>query len=253
MRLYLYALIDNKHTPDLSEIKVVANPEGRLSKISLGEIAAIVSDIDVDELMSTRRHMLCHTKVLETVMQHCSILPFSFGTIVDDMAALSDLIEGHHQRLVADLNALEGYIEVGIRATWNESLIFNEIIEENTDLERLAAQIKTRPVAETYHARIDLGREVEARMKAKKEVEANELSERLSRITGQVVTRVPGSDMVVLDNAYLIKAVNEHKLISELEAIDAENKNRFTFKVLSPVPPYNFVSLKLETNSKMAA
>jgi hypothetical protein len=253
MRYYVYALIESKHTPDLSGLVAVGNPDTALKLVAIGDIAAIVSEFELDEIISTRRHMLTHTKVLENVMLQCSILPFSFGTIVDGIAKINALIEGHQRRLSADLKALDGYIEVGVKVTWNEDKIFKEIMQESAEISRAAAQLKTRPAAETYYARIDLGREIETQMKSKKAVEGAKLIERLSAFVDLKVIKEPKAEMVILDAAFLVRANKEAALINELEAIDRENPERLTFKLVAPVPPYNFVSLKLNVQNQIAA
>ena len=126
-------------------------------------------------------------------------------------------------------------------------------MSDNAEIARTAAQLKTRPATETYYARIDLGREIENQMKIKKQAEGKKLAERLSAFVDMKVLKEAVAEMVVLDAAFLIRSEKEAALLKELEAIDAENPGRLTFKVISPVPPYNFVSLKLDVSEKMAA
>ncbi len=252
-RFYMYALVKNEAEATFEHVKPVGNPDASLRWIPVGKVAAIVSDIDEDEIMSTRRNMLTHTKALEEIMQDRAILPFSFGTIVDDVAAVEQLIHGQENRLLADLNSLDGYIEVGVRATWDETVIFREIVETNADLRRLADQIKTRPATETYYDRIELGRQVEAVVKTKREAESQSLAALLGAIATKSKIHDSTADMVVLDAAFLVEVSREKELFAVLEDAERKNPDRFAFKYLSPVPPYNFVSLKFPGKQAKAA
>jgi hypothetical protein len=252
-KLYAYALIKHDPRADLSHVKPVAMPEAHVFCLPLGKLAAVVSEIDQDEIMSTRRNMLTHTKALEDIMNIGAILPFSFGTIVEDAAALEALVRGQESRLLADLAALDGFIEVGVRATWDETIIFKEIVEESPQLRRLAEQIKTRPATETYYDRIELGRQVEAIMKAKRDAEARDLTEKLSAIATKSKILNSSSEMIVLEGAFLVAAAREKELLGVLEEAERKSPDRFSFKYLSPVPPYNFVSLKFAASQLAAA
>jgi hypothetical protein len=252
-KFYLYAILKNHAQTAFDHVTAVGNPEGVLQWISIGKIAAIVSDIDGDEIMSTRRNMLTHTKALEEVMQGRAILPFSFGTIVDDLAAIEDLVKGQENRLLTDLDGLEGHIEVGVRATWDETVIFREIVETNANLRRLADQIKTRSATETYYDRIELGRQVEEVMKAKREAESKALAAKLGAIAAKSKIHDSNADMIVLDAAYLVEAGREKELYAVLEEAESKNPDRFAFKYLAPVPPYNFVALKFRAKQAKAA
>ncbi|MGL4488042.1 MAG: GvpL/GvpF family gas vesicle protein [Rhizobiaceae bacterium] len=252
-KYYMYALVKNEAQAAFEHVKPVSNPEAALRWISVGKVAAIVSDVDQDEIMSTRRNMLTHTKALEEIMQDRAILPFSFGTIVDDVAAIEQLIASQEQRLVADLNGLEGFVEVGVRATWDETVIFREIVETNGDLRRLADQIKTRPATETYYDRIELGRQVEAIVKTKREAESKNLAALLGAIATKSKIHESSADMVVLDAAFLVEVAREKELFAVLEDAERKNPDRFAFKYLSPVPPYNFVALKFPGKQARAA
>ena len=252
-KLYLYALVRNDGEISLPHIAPVGNPDGAISWFGLGKIAAVVSETDQDEIMSTRRNMLIHTKVLEEVMVSHAILPFSFGTIVDDIAALETLIRGQESRLLADLQGLTDMVEVGIRATWDETVIFREIVQDSLELRRLAEQIKTRPANETYYDRIELGRQVEVIIKAKRDAESKSLIAQLSAIAAKSKIHSSSAEMVVVDGAFLVEASREKELLAVLEAAESRSPDRFAFKYLAPVPPYNFVALKFTAPNAQAA
>ena len=60
------------------------------------DLAAVVSVSPESEYDNSRRHMLNHTKVLEEVMEHHSILPVRFNTISPDLQTLHRLLSASY-------------------------------------------------------------------------------------------------------------------------------------------------------------
>ncbi|MEO1749185.1 MAG: GvpL/GvpF family gas vesicle protein [Pseudomonadota bacterium] len=240
---YLYAVIRRDEVSSFEDIKPVSAPEATLEAHELGDVAVVTSAIELDEVMSTRRNMLTHTRALEQLMLGRPILPFSFGTIVNDLAVLEPVIKPENDRLLSDLEGLRGHIEVGVRASWNEEKIFTEIVDENEELRAIAQRVRTRPASETYYERIELGKRVDEIMKTKREAEGNALADALSQVAVRSVTHSSSADMIVHDAAYLINEAAERDLYAVLEGIENQKPDRMNIKYLSPVPPYNFVAM----------
>ncbi|MGL4243555.1 MAG: GvpL/GvpF family gas vesicle protein, partial [Beijerinckiaceae bacterium] len=165
--LYVYA-ISRADAAAPAQMPCVGNPAGTLSMIRTGELAALVSEIDEPEIMAARRHMLAHTKIVEAAMASASILPMRFGIIVDDAAAIARSVLPKQAELLAMLDALDGRIEAGIRASWNEAVLYKEIVAARPDIARRAeALARINPTA-AYYDRIELGREVDSAMAVKR-------------------------------------------------------------------------------------
>ena len=224
-----------------------------IEAINSNGLIVLSSATDLDEIMATRRNMLAHTRVLEQAMAFGPILPFSFGTVVDDMASVEALIAIGQDAFMKDLTALEGRMEIGLRASWDEKRIFTEIVDEDPDLRALALQVRTKPAADTYHTKIELGQRAEKLMASKREEEGEALHKLASQFAIDLRRHKTSADMVVLDAAYLIDNSKEAELLAALEALDAQATGRLTLKIISPAPPYNFVSMNMAHDQLKAA
>jgi hypothetical protein len=243
--LYIYA-ITRAGVPIPEGLPCVCNPEAQLSLVPVGELAALVSTVHEPEIMAARRHMMMHTKILEATMAQATILPMRFGIIVDDVEAIVASVTPKRADLLAMLESLDDRIEAGIRASWNEAVLYKEIVAARPDIARSAeALAKVNPTA-AYYDRIELGREVDSAMAVKRFEEKKALMARLMPFAVKRVDLPEGDDMNVMNVALLIDRSREDDLIGAVEAIDREENDRLKLKVVSPAPVYNFVKLRLE-------
>ena len=125
-------------------------------------LSVITEPAPEPELAPTRRHMLAHTAVLERALARASVLPVRFGTIAPDEVLLVRCVEANAAAFVAALAELEGRLELGVKASWRDGVIFREIIDADPQLRALRDRLHSRPASETYYERIELGRRVEA-------------------------------------------------------------------------------------------
>jgi hypothetical protein len=243
--LYVYA-IARAGASIPSGLACVGNPSATLEIHTFGKLSAIVSAIDDAEIMAARRHMLTHTKALEAVMADTVILPMRFGIIVDDPAAIARSITPKETDLLAMLETLDGRIEAGIRASWNEAVLYKEIVATRPDIARRAEALARLNPTAAYYDRIELGREVDSAMAVKRFEEKKALMARLTPFAVNRVDLPEGDDMNVMNVALLVDRAREADLIAAVEGIDRDEGDRLNLKVVSPAPVYNFVKLRLD-------
>lgn len=248
-RLYVYAIIA-ADSGGAFDAPAVGAPGQTVSTLDCGDgLMAVVSATDLEEILSTRRHMLAHTRALETVMADRAILPMRFGMIAASAGALRNAVAQQSGDLREMLNALEGRIEVGVKAVWDEPAIMRQIVAETPQLKQIHDRLAARDEKETYYERIDLGRQVHGALSARKTALHGALHAQLSALSERAVAHDSDDDMTVLNAAYLVGAQDEPALFAAVRAIEAEHGSAFNLKYVSPAPPYNFVSVRLELNA----
>jgi hypothetical protein len=243
--LYVYA-IARAGAEAPAGLAAVGNPGVALETLTIGALSALVSPIDEPEVMAARRHMMAHTKAIEAAMAAFTLLPMRFGIIVDGPANIAAALQPKEADLLALLADLDGRIEAGIRASWNEAILYREIVAARPDIGRRAeALAKVNPTA-AYYDRIELGREVDSAMAVKRFEEKKALMGRLRPLAIRHVDLPEGDDMNVMNVALLIARESEADVVAAIEAIDREEGDRLQLKIVSPAPVYNFVKLRLE-------
>lgn len=209
-------------------------------------LAAVVSDSPIVEYESSRRNMLAHTRVLEEVMQAHALLPVRFGIIAPDEAAIARQLRGPKaEQLRAQLARIEGKLELGLKAFWFEEVIFAEIVADSAEIRRLRDSLAGRAPEETYYERIKLGELIEGEMVRRRETDAARIMDALRPLADEAQVNAVIIDRMVVNVAFLLPREREAAFDAAVQALDAELGKRLLFKVVGPVPPYNFVSLMI--------
>jgi hypothetical protein len=244
-RLYVYAIVRNAPRRPIA-MPAVADPLGAVWCEPIGDLAAIVSNYVGDEIMPVRRNALAHTRVLEAAMPDGPMLPMRFGVLVDDVAGLKRVIAPRAKDLEMLLDDLGGRVEVGIKARWNEDIIWTEIVAAHPDLGRVGNRLKKLSKGEGYYDRIDLGRKVEAAIADKRIAEAEKLQRFLDPFVVRQKQLNQTDDMNYFHTAVLVEADQEPALFEAITAYESVQPHRLILKVISPVPAYNFVAVSLD-------
>jgi len=244
-RLYVYAIIRNAARPPI-KAPAVADPNAAVWIETIGDLAVIVSSYAGDEIMPVRRNAIAHTRVLEEVLSGGPLLPMRFGVMVDHVDGLKRVIAPRARDLEMLLDDLDGRVEVGVRARWNEDVIWKEIVHSHPALGRAGNRLKLLSKGESYYDRIELGREVEAAIKQKRLLEAEKLQRFLDPFVVRQKQLNQTDDMTFFHTAVLVAEADEPALFEAVTRYEAAQPDRLFLKVISPVPAYNFVAVSLD-------
>src|SRR3954465_10933359 len=85
--LCVYGVVRSDH-PGVEVPGVQSQPTW---KVCSGELGAIVSE--ASDLLARRRDVEAHLDVLEQALDRGDVLPYRFGTVVDDVPALCGVLE----------------------------------------------------------------------------------------------------------------------------------------------------------------
>ncbi len=244
-RLYVYAVIRAGDQRQV-DLPPVAAAGGGIFSIPIGSVAVVVSATEEEEILSTRRNMLSHTKILEELNRDRPILPFRFGLVAASRDSLATILAKREKELARALEDLADVIEVGLKVMFVETEIFREIVAESPELRQRSAALRQRPQAETYYERIELGRLVSQRVAARKQTIAAATAARFGSFARKTILHPTPDDMCVFDAAYLVARTTEPALFSELERFEKDTEGRLLIRYVAPTPPYNFVSMRLD-------
>jgi gas vesicle protein GvpL/GvpF len=247
--IYVYGLIRAEdHHPITA--RAVGDPDQPVTIISSGRIAALVSAIEQAEIMPTRRHMLAHTKVLEAAMADRPVLPMRFGIIVPSPATLLQVIGPRSQQLRTLLGEIDGRIEVALKASWNEQVMWREVAAANPHLAVSGRALISRGEQQTYYDRIELGRAIGTALEEKRGAERQRLLEIVKPFAIQVKELAPLDDAMFAHFALLVEKTAEPALYQTVVALEQSHHSGLTFRYVAPIPPYNFVTAALDFDQR---
>jgi hypothetical protein len=240
---YLYAII-NATAPASFETKGIGGRGDLVHTITEGQVSAVVSDSPMIEYDNTRRNMMAHTLVLEEVMQRFVMLPVRFGTIAPDTQTIATkVLRGRYDELTLLLEQMRGRVELGLKASWHDGVIFPEIIAESTAIRTLRDSLVGRSAERTHFDRVRLGELIAQALERKRTSDEQLIHDRLRGLVHKTRLNKTIGEQMVLNAAYLVEQPVEPELDAAIRAMDAELGERFRFKYVGPVPPYNFVNI----------
>jgi hypothetical protein len=209
-------------------------------------LAALVSDIAPGPVAQTRRNMVAHTALLERAMAQATILPVRFGTVAPGETALANCISVNAAGFHAALRDIDGRVELGVKASWREGVVFAEIVAADAELCRLRDRLRSRPASETYYERVELGRRIEAALVQRRAAEAAAILAALAPLAEREVELRTVEEDMILNRAFLVRRENEASFDARIEALAERTAARVSFRYVGPVPPYNFVHLQAD-------
>ncbi len=243
---YLYGIIP---CPEVRSFDVQGiHEQGReVYTIPYRDLAVVVSDSPQKTYDGARRHMLAHTRVLEALMREYSVLPIRFGIVAPDVDTIREqLLARHYPDLRAQLDRLHNRIELGLKVFWAADDMLRRIADETPAIRALRDSLSGRSLESTYYERIRLGEMVEQALTARRERDAEMFLTGLQPLAVETVTNPVRADRMVLNAAFLVEREREADFDEAVRRFGDRFEDRFLFKYVGPVPPYNFVSITIQ-------
>lgn len=212
--------------------------------INYKDMAAIVSDVPIAPLDSTRENVLAHERVNEAVMREHTVIPMSFGTIFKTREDILELLRSAYEAFADVLNKMQDKLEFGLKVLWDRDEIVRSIEQEDEDIRRLKTEISSQK-GSTYFARMQYGRLIDAALQQRSERYVAEFLQRLRDVSvASRVNRAIG-DKMIMNAAFLVQRDQEQAFDRRIKEI-ASHFDKLTFKYTGPWPPYNFVNIRLK-------
>ena len=214
--------------------------------VHLDRLAAVVSDSPEPTYESTRRNMTAHMRVLEEVMGRHTVVPIRFGSLApNDEAIRETLLRPRYAAFQALLGELEGRVEMGLKVFWLQEVLYREVLDERQDIAQLRDKLVGRSANETYFERVRVGEMIEAAVAEKRARESEQIFDRLRPLAHKVHVGDALGEQMIVNAAFLVDRAKVDDLDRLVEGMDADAGDRLLFKLVGPVPPYNFVNIDL--------
>ena len=239
--LYVYGVLEAAAVSNLGD----GVGGGAVSLLPAGTLTVLVSPITPGPVAQVRRNMVVHTSVLERVIVQTDILPVRFGTVARDAATLATCVAGNAEAFRGALREIGGRVELGVKASWREGVVFSEIVAADPELCRLRDRLRRRPASETYYERVELGRRVEAALIGRRSAETSAIVAELSPLAEREAELRTLDEDMILNRAFLVRRENEAAFDARMQTVAERCVERVNFRYVGPVPPYNFISLQV--------
>jgi hypothetical protein len=236
---YVYGLVgaDTDLPDDLKGL----GPSGRVTTVTHGQVAAIVSDVPVDRPLGTRDDLLAHEAVVDTVAATTAVLPMRFPAVVEEKGVVEELLGPHHDRFVAVLGELEGRVQFTLKGRYEQEPVLRELIEADPEIRALQEKVRDLPEDASYYDRVRLGELIVAALEERRDDEAAQMLQRLEPLAAGTVANQPGQPDDVVNAAFLVERERAAEFESAVEDLGRDLAGRVRLRLLGPLAPYDFV------------
>jgi hypothetical protein len=242
--IYIYGIIEEPRQRKFS-FPGVGSPD--VFTINHEQIAAVVSESEDTEIDPTRRNVQAHTVAQETLMKEYTLLPMAFGMVASGENEVSTLLSNNYEGLRTEMRRLTGRIEVELKVFWEQEAIIKEIQDASQEFNRLREKVKTAVTqAELRNLMIQAGQLVEAMVQEWKTKYAELICSTLQALAVDSKINNPVGIKNLLNASFLIDKSRENEFKEEVYRLDTRFQGKMNIKYVGPLPPYNFVDLKLE-------
>lgn len=116
MSLLVYGIVE----ADTSERSGVGLDDQPLRDVAEGSLVAVVSEHHGADLKPTSAAVTAYERTVRLLMERGAILPARFGSVLDDEAAVRELLHRRRKDLLTRLRRVRGAVEIGLRAIWRD-------------------------------------------------------------------------------------------------------------------------------------
>jgi hypothetical protein len=225
-----------------SGVHGVGDPPGEIRLVRSGDLAALVSEVDITKPLGTPEDLQVHEEILDATVADVPVLPSRFGAVLtNEEAVAAELLDAHHDEFAAALGQLEGRVQYIVRGRYAEQAILEEILSEDSRAARLRDRIRGADPDATRELRIELGEIINNTIAKKRQADTQLL---LSAMKDHCVASGVRAETSELDAAYvafLIEADQTDELDRVVQDLADRWQGRVELNVRGPMAPYDFV------------
>ena len=220
----------------------VGDPPGEVRLVRSGDLAALVSEVDITKPLGTPEDLQAHEDILNSVVTEAPVLPLRFGAVLtSEDAVAEELLEANHDEFAAALRQLEGCAEYVVRGRYEESAILEEILSENSAAARLRDRIRGADPDAAREPRIQLGEIINKAIADKRQADTRLLLSVIGDHCVASVVRTATSELDAVYVAFLVKAGQTGELERVLTGLGDRWPDRVQLSIIGPMAPYDFV------------
>lgn len=225
-----------------SDMTGVGDPPGRLRVVRSDDLAALVSDVDPGRPLGSPDDLRTHKEILDASAAEVPVLPLRFGAVLaSDDAVTRELLQPFHDEFSSALDQLDGLAEYVVKGRYVESRLFEEVLSENSQAERLREQIRHKDPDATRDLRIQLGEIISGAVAAKREKDTRALQDAMADHCAASFEREPTHEDDAVHVAFLVEAGQEQHMEKAVEDLAGKWEGRVELRVLGPMAAYDFV------------
>jgi hypothetical protein len=239
--VYIYGILPGD-VELASDMSGVGDPPGEVKIVRAGDLAALVSEVDVSGPFGSPEDLTAHKEVLDGSAVGAPVLPVRFGAVVtSEDAVKEELLEAHHDEFAQALDELDGRAEYVIKGRYVEQAILDEVLSENDEAAQLREEIRGANEDATRDVRIQLGEIINEAITAKREKDTQALLDAMADKCVASAVQEPAHELDAGNVAFLIDTSREKDIEQVVGDLAEKWDGRVELRLLGPMAAYDFV------------
>ncbi len=240
--VYVYGFVDapSDDAPAFRASGVAGAP---VSVLYEGAIGALVSRAPGLPVAIAPDRLMVHEDVLERALAHHTVLPVAFGTVAATRAEVRALIARHQSVIAAELERLRGRVECAVKVYWRPQALLRELgalAREVEEPERRGLDADVRRALA-----IEVGQRTESVVERWRSRYARSVLGPLEAAAQDSHLGEPIGPRMLYNAAFLVARGEDGAFRARVRQLADRFEQRLTLKFSGPLPPHNFVALRL--------
>jgi Gas vesicle synthesis protein GvpL/GvpF len=238
---YVYGIFpgDVEVDPDFTG---VGDPPGKIRAVRDGDLAAVISTVELDRPLGTPDDLRAHTRVLDESVTEVPVLPMRFGAVLsDEDAVATELLQANHDEFASALREIDGRVQYVVVGRYVERAILSEVLSENREAQQLHQEIKGTDPATTRDASIRLGEIISNAIEVKRGNDTRLLIKRMDGHCVASAVRAPSNELDAAHVAFLVERDRKSEFEQVFDGLAGDWDGRVQLRVLGPMAAYDFV------------
>jgi hypothetical protein len=243
---YIYCVIESGRPQSFGPFGIGGRGD-QLHTICFNGVAALVSDAPIGKYRVSRDNSLAHEKAIETVMAEYTVLPVRFATVAEDEEKVKRILGKEHDRFKDLLDNIKNKTELGLKAIFEEEVVYRDILEKYEDIRLLKGEIAAIAPEKSHYHRMEIGRMVEEALRRERQVVKDDIVNTLSPLAVEVKTNDTYGELMIINAAFFVEKGKEADFDRQVQWLGDKYAGKATFKYVGPLPPFNFVNIAINT------
>ncbi len=240
MKYYAYGIV----AADSSLPQLTGLLGAELHLFPFQEIALLVSNYESEDespVMSSRKNLVTHQKVIEGMMQLHTILPLQFGIVLTSETA-QKMLEERYEQFQASLVEFADKVELNLKATWLDlPAVFTKLADEDAEIQSLKKTVEGLQGLNRQNGLIEIGKKVQEKLLGKKDKIALQFEDATEKVVLKMQRGKIISDEIVLNLHFLVQKDQEAALDAQIQKVSEGFVDELKFKYFGPLAPLTFL------------
>lgn len=206
-------------------------------------VGVLTSEIPLDRPPGRGADLVAYQRLLDAVTAAgVAVAPVRFGTVMPDLAAITEeLLVPHQDHFAQLLEDLRGRRQLVVQGRYDEQSLLREVVAADPEVARLRQLTKDLPAEAGHAERVRLGELVARAVEARQAADAGLVLDEVAPYADAIVERPVAGLERALDAALLVADAQLDALEVRLERLAEELHPRIQLQLSPPMAPYDFV------------